>query len=84
MTIVCWAAPVSSGVTVKPIPIITVIIMTATVVIPIAVAFVIFFVLVIAPAIASSLCKCISTDHQHTSNHQCTQEFHIRFHNTNS
>jgi hypothetical protein len=84
MTIVCWATPVSSGVTVKPIPVIAVIIMTATVVIPIAIALVIMFVLFIAPAIASSLCKYINTDHQHTSNHQGTQEFHIRFHNTNS
>jgi hypothetical protein len=84
MAIMRWAAPVSSGVAVKPIPVIPVVIIASTVVIPIAIAFVIMLVFVIAPAIASSLCKYISTDHQHTGNHQGTQEFHVRFHNTNS
>ena len=82
MAIMCWATPVSSGVTVKSIPIISVVIIASTMVIPIAITLVIMFVLVITPAIASSLRKYICTDHQYTSNHQGTQEFHVRFHNT--
>jgi ABC-type transport system involved in cytochrome bd biosynthesis fused ATPase/permease subunit len=76
-----WAAPVSSGVTVKPVPVISVIIVLSTVVIPVAITLVIRFVLVIAPAISPSLCKNIGTDHQHTGNQQGTQAFHVRFHN---